>query len=55
MHRAVDTPGHLLAMLVTPADAQDREQVEALAATVQAATGQTVKEERACLVSRFPR
>jgi transposase len=43
IHAAVDTLGHLLALLVTPADAQDREQVEALAAAVQAATGQTVE------------
>ncbi len=43
IHLAVDTLGELLALLVTPADAQDREQVEALAAAVQAATGQTVE------------
>jgi transposase len=43
LHLAVDTLGHLLALLVTPADAGDREQVEALAAAVQAATGQTVE------------
>jgi transposase len=40
---AVDTSGHLLALLVTPADAQDREQVAALATTGQAATGSTVE------------
>ena len=43
IHLAVDTLGHLLALLVTPADAQDREQVEALAAAVQEATGETVE------------
>jgi transposase len=40
IHAAADTLGELLALLVTPADAQDREQVEGLAATVQEATGQ---------------
>jgi transposase len=43
IHAAVDTLGHLLALLVTPADAQDREQVEALATAVQEATGSTVE------------
>ena len=43
IHLAVDTLGELLAVLVTPADAQDREQVAALAAAVQDATGQTVE------------
>jgi transposase len=43
IHAAVDTLGHLLAILVTPADAQDRAQVTALAEAVQAATGQTVE------------
>ena len=43
LHAAVDTLGHLLALLVTPADAQDREQVAALAAAVQDVTGQTVE------------
>ena len=42
MHVAVDTLGHLLALRVTAADAQDRDQVGELAAAVQAATGQTV-------------
>jgi transposase len=40
---AVDTLGHLLALQVTPADVQDRAQVEALAAAVQEATGETVE------------
>jgi transposase len=43
IHLAVDTLGELLALLVTPADAQDRDQVAALAAAVQEATGQTVE------------
>jgi transposase len=43
LHLAVDTLGEVLALLVTPANAQDREQVAALAAAVQAATGQTVE------------
>ena len=43
IHVAVDTLGELLALLVTPANAQDREQVQALAAAVQEATGQTVE------------
>jgi transposase len=42
-HAAVDTLGHLLALIVTPANAQDRSQVAALAAAVQAVTGQTVE------------
>ena len=41
-HIAVDTLGHLLALRTTPADASERDQVAALAADVQAATGQTV-------------
>jgi transposase len=43
LHLAVDTLGHLLALHVTPADAQDRAQVGVLAAAVQEATGQTVQ------------
>lgn len=43
VHIAVDTLGQLLALLVTPANAQDRAQVEALAEQVQAATGETVE------------
>src|SRR3712207_2626019 len=35
VHAAVDTLGHLLALHVTPANEQDREQVEKLAAAVQ--------------------
>jgi transposase len=43
VHLAVDTLGHLLALVVTPADEQDRAQVAALAERVQAATGETVE------------
>jgi len=43
VHIAVDTLGHLLALQVTPANAQDREQVAILAEAVQEATGQTVE------------
>jgi transposase len=42
-HVAVDTLGHLLAVLVTPANAQDRAQVADLAQQVQALTGQHVE------------
>ncbi len=43
VHVAVDTLGQLLALLVTPASEQDRAQVAALAAQVQAVTGQAVE------------
>ncbi|MHA6824558.1 IS5 family transposase [Ralstonia pseudosolanacearum] len=43
VHMAVDTLGHLLAVHVTPANEQERAQVEELARQVQQATGQTVK------------
>ena len=43
LHAAVDTLGHLLALRVTPASAQERAQVGALADAVQAATGNTVE------------
>lgn len=42
-HMAVDTLGHLLALLVTPANDQDRAQVEQLAQAVQEATGETIE------------
>lgn len=42
VHAAVDTLGHLLALHVTPASEQDREQVERLAQAVQNVTGQSV-------------
>ena len=43
VHLAVDTLGHLLALRVTAASAQERAQVEALAARVQEVTGDTVE------------
>ena len=43
VHAAVDTLGHLLALHVTPADEQDREQVGELAHTIQEATGESVE------------
>jgi transposase len=43
VHLTVDTLGQLLAVLVTPANEQDRAQVGALAAQMQAATGDTVE------------
>jgi transposase len=43
VHIAVDTLGHLRALKVTPADEQDRAQVEDLAREVQAVTGSSVE------------
>ena len=43
MHIAVDTLGHLLALLVTPANEQDRAQVGELAERVQEATGEVLR------------
>ncbi|MBX6313125.1 MAG: IS5 family transposase [Isosphaeraceae bacterium] len=43
VHMAVDTLGHLLALHVTPADEQERAQVEVLAEAVQEATGESVE------------
>jgi transposase len=43
VHLAVDTLGHLLALLVTPANEQERHQVAELAKQVQAATGDSVE------------
>lgn len=43
LHAAVDTLGHLLAATVTPANEQERSQVEALAEEVQDVTGQHVE------------
>ena len=43
VHVAVDTLGHLLALVVTPANAQQRAQVETLAQQVQAVTAQNVE------------
>jgi transposase len=42
-HAAVDTLGHLLAMVVTPANEQERAQVAELAEAVQAVTGNHVE------------
>jgi transposase len=42
VHAAVDTLGHLLALQVTPANEQDRDQVAGLAQAVQKVTGQSV-------------
>src|SRR5438094_1096116 len=43
VHAAVDTLGHLLALKVTPANEQDRQQVEKLAEAVQQITGEHVE------------
>lgn len=43
LHIAVDTLGHLLALHVTPASAQDRGEVEKLAKTIQAVTDDSVE------------
>ena len=43
VHMAVDTLGHLLALHVTAANAQERAQVGRLAEQVQAVTGETVE------------
>jgi len=43
VHMAVDTLGHLLALVVTPANEQDRDQVATLATEVQELTGDQVE------------
>ena len=43
VHAAVDTLGHLLALRVTAANEQDREQVEVLAEAIQEATGENIE------------
>jgi transposase len=43
LHLAVDTPGHLPALHVTPAAADDRAEVGRLAQAVQDATGETIE------------
>jgi transposase len=43
LHLTVDTLGEFLALVVTPADTQDRVQVEELAAKVQEASDDTVE------------
>jgi transposase len=42
-HAAVDTLGHLMALHVTPANEQERDQVDTLAAAVQEVTGNAVE------------
>ncbi len=42
IHIAVDTLGNLLALVVTPANEQERDQVEELSRQVQAVTGKSV-------------
>lgn len=44
VHMAVDTLGHLLVVHVTPANEQERDQVDALCQAVQQATGSTVEK-----------
>jgi transposase len=53
-HLAVDTLGHLLALLVTPANEQDRQQVAALAKQVQEVTGVAVELAFVDQASRGP-
>ena len=43
IHMAVDTMGHLLALCVTPANEQDRDQVKKLAGEIQKVTGKSVE------------
>jgi transposase len=43
IHMAVDTLGHLLALVVTPASAQDRAQVKELCQKIQEKTGDSVE------------
>lgn len=43
VHLAVDTLGHLLAAVITPANEQERAQVATLAAQVQEVTGESVE------------
>lgn len=43
VHMAVDTLGHLLTLIVTPANEQDRAQVETLTKEVQEVTGNSVE------------
>jgi transposase len=43
VHMAVDTLGHLLAVVVTPANEQERRQVDELAAQVQEITGDSIE------------
>lgn len=43
LHLAVDTLGHMLALHVTPANAEDRAEVERLAGALQAETGDSIE------------
>ena len=43
VHAAVDTLGHLLTLLVSPAHEQDRAQISELAEAVQEATGESME------------
>ena len=43
VHVAVETLGHLLALHVTPADEQERTQLEELSEAVQKATGESIE------------
>src|ERR1041384_1675924 len=43
VHAVVDTLGHLLALRVTPANEQDRDQIDILSEQVQEVTGQSVQ------------
>jgi transposase len=43
VHLAVDTPGHVVALHVTPANVDDRTEVGRLFAEVQAETGNSVE------------
>jgi transposase len=43
LHLAVDTLGHLLALHVTPANADDRAEIARIAKDIQAATGESVE------------
>ncbi len=43
VHMAVDTLGHLLALHITPANEQERDQVAVLSQAVQEATGESVE------------
>ena len=47
IHLAVDTLGYLLALKVTPANEQERQEMTGLPAEVQAVTGENVKVEAA--------
>lgn len=44
VHAVVDRVGHLLALIVIPADAQDHSHLAALAEAIQAATGERCEE-----------